>query len=178
MYLVLLEAVNPADTRQPLFLLYDTVPILKNIRNNWLTRANKDLVVYLALDRPSVCAKWNDQVEIENSRQHIVRPTALSLVACNLSFLERQKMKLILDVSNEKAVAARCVNGHSDTAKFVERVTDLYKVVNVKSLKSCILLNYSQFGEFRLSTGLCSHDGPHAWWTRCSSTSITDYRDA
>uniref|UniRef100_A0A1I8JBV1 Transposable element P transposase n=1 Tax=Macrostomum lignano TaxID=282301 RepID=A0A1I8JBV1_9PLAT len=135
-------AKNPADPDQPLFLLYDPVHLMKNIRNNWLTQSFCEIDFQPVIGEPVKRAKWNEITRLEEaSRNHIVRTTRLNPVACRPSPLERQKVSLVLDVFHEKTVAALQLNGYSETADFVERVLNFWTVVNVKSPESHIRLN-------------------------------------
>ncbi|PAA86097.1 hypothetical protein BOX15_Mlig018626g1 [Macrostomum lignano] len=136
------KAANPADPTQPLFLLYDTVHLIKNIRNNWLTQSHGEIDFQLPGEHGSSRAKWSHIVDIEvRSRSHIIRPTTLTSVSCCPTPLERQKVSLVLDVFSEKTVAALQVVRHVDTANFVAKVVDFWKIVNVKTPDAHVLLN-------------------------------------
>ena len=50
-------------------------------------------------------------------------------------------MSLVLNIFNEKTVAALISDGHTDTAKFVANILKFWKIVNVKNPNTYIALN-------------------------------------
>ena len=54
---------------------------------------------------------------------------------------EKQKIQLVANVFNEKIVARVKLNGMSDTALFVELVTRMWKILNIKSPDAARNLN-------------------------------------
>ena len=88
---------SPWQTKDNVFLLYDFVHLMKNIRNNWITEPMKELKFFV--DEEEKVAKWTD---IENlyklESQHLAKMSKLSEVAVYPSPTERQKVSLCLKV--------------------------------------------------------------------------------
>ena len=80
-------------TKDDMFLLFDYVHLLKNIRNNWITEKIQKLSFELNCEQMN--AKWSNikklhQLEINN----LVKMSKLSQVAVRPKPIERQKYQL------------------------------------------------------------------------------------
>lgn len=142
---------NPADALQPLFYVVDAVHLLKYIRNNWLNRKNPASNLYFPLFDLSMNTAHHDPIQwalfkelrelhkLETS-QLLKYSYHLSSKALNPSNLERQNVKLALQVFNE--FVAEALDAHSDlpaflhakeTANFVKIIVQWWKIVDVKT---------------------------------------------
>ena len=117
-----------------LFLLYDPVHLMKNIRNNWLTEKMQTLEFKDPNSGAVVKAKWKDIITIyRNEQANIIKTTQLNHQTLYPSNFDKQKVKLVFNVFNDKTVARLQEQQSNDTAAFVKQVTRLIKIINVKS---------------------------------------------
>ena len=107
---------SPWQTKDNVFLLYDFVHLMKNIRKNWITEPMKELKFFL--DEEEEVAKWTDienQYKLES--QHLLKMSKLSEVAVYPSPIERLKVSLCLKVfCDETVCASKC---HSKMQKIL-----------------------------------------------------------
>lgn len=121
---------HPLDNDKPWFHLFDPVHLLKRIRDNWLTEKLQQLELI-----PGKIAKWKDIIEAaEKEKENLLKTTGLYNAALRPSTFERQNVKHVLAVFNEKVVAQLRLNGHEDTAVTVKLISDWFKFRNVCSL--------------------------------------------
>jgi Transposase protein len=137
---------NPAADA-PLFYVIDPVHILKCIRNNWLNQKDPDqTIVYPNFDNPSeaTCiAKFSSIKKLYNvERNNLVRfANTLNAKSLFPSPIERQNVKLALNIFNEHVVQGLTKLGHSDniphfdsTAAFINIIINWWNIINVKFL--------------------------------------------
>ena len=135
---------KPWLTQDGLFLLFDFVHLLKNIRNNWLTEVMGELVYFDTDDGTQKTAKWyylKRLYEIESKESKgLVRMSDLIEVSVSPRPCERQKVSHCLKVFSEKTFTALLTHpGLSqykdveDTATFIKKVVNWWKIVNVKT---------------------------------------------
>ena len=123
------QAIHPLDENRIWYLLFDPVHILKCIRNNWITeKCHK-----LSIDG-EITGTFDDVREVYAAQKDsILRPTPLTFSSVYPSKLQLQNVQHVLNVFNEKVIAAlRRVNKH-DTANFIEQVLKWWTVMNVSS---------------------------------------------
>lgn len=117
-----------------LFLLYDTVHLMKSFRNNWITEGRQQLLLSVPGLNEPVLGQWEHVCAIEREeRDSPIRCTTLDFVSCHPSPIARQKMKLFLNVFNEKTVAALKIHHKDDTATIINVIVKLWKILNVKN---------------------------------------------
>ena len=115
-----------------LFTLYDPVHLLKNIRNNWMTEKTQSLDFTEPHTKQEVTAKWKDLVDVYKSE--IGCPlTKLDSQTLYPNNFEKQKVALACNVFNEKTVTALKVRNMEGTAAFVQNVTKMWHILNVRS---------------------------------------------
>ena len=137
---------SPANPDDFFFLMYDPVHLLKNIRNNWLS-SHKSTLRYPISDTEFRHAVWKDLSEyFESETLTFTRRSKLSKSAINPSNLEKRKVPLALAVFSEETSAALKTSSSStqswvDTAGFIDKVVQLWKVWNCKSLYQSTRLN-------------------------------------
>lgn len=124
----------------PLFLLYDTIHLFKNIRNNWITEKTRTLTI--TINNENLTGKWADLVSLYDAEKNaIVRRSSLNFQAVHPSILERQKVSLVFNVFSDKTVAALQMDGRNQTAEFISVFRKLLKILNVKTPFEHIHLN-------------------------------------
>ena len=140
---------HPVDKERPLFFMFDSVHILKCIRNNWIK-----LVEQLIKFPPFIGSSPDDTTTVLCAAFNIIRTLhaleadlllkhsyRLSLKAINPSNLEKQNVKLVLQIFNEYLIQAllskgeKCASLYSykEVADIVQIITDWWTVMNVNS---------------------------------------------
>ena len=115
-------------------LFYDTIHLMKNIQNNWITEKTKTLKFLDPYTNEKVIAKWADIVYIHKVEENnFVRQINIDYSTLYPNNFEKQKVQLVVNVFNEKTVACLKIQGKNDTARFVEFVTRMWNILNIKS---------------------------------------------
>ena len=118
------------------FLMYDFVHIMKNLRNNWLTEKLQELS--FMEDGTEYLARWKDiQALYEEDRNSSLRLTKLTHTSVFPKPLQRQSVPLVCQVFHEKTIAAlkalkNTINPQEGTIRFITLVTNWFKMMNVK----------------------------------------------
>ena len=143
---------HPCDNKRPLFFIFDSVRILKCIRNNWLNLKSYDkcfALPHFLLDdistKPSITrhaiASFNFLKQLHNTECESLIKFAyrLSYKALNPSTFERQNVKLALQILNNFTAEALMILGeklkipfYSDTQAFIKIIVTWWNIVNVK----------------------------------------------
>ena len=136
-----------------MFLIYDPVHLVKNLRNNWITEKEKTLEFPVEEEEapdiqtntedvsnpPKKLAMWSHLQQLSRVDQGAqAKLSSLTHAAVSPSNIQKQNVKLVLQVFCDKTVAAlRTCTARSeewvDTALWVEGVLKLWKVFNCKS---------------------------------------------
>ena len=98
-------------------LCFDPTHMLKNIRNNWTTEKTQILEFKDPDSEMVIQAKWSDvksKDEVENS----IKTTKLDYATLHPNNYEKQKVNLVLNVFNEKTIAALTSKHFYETALF------------------------------------------------------------
>ena len=130
----------PNETFKSMFTLYDPVHLVKNIRNNWITERKQELDFKDPTTQVECTAKWNDLVSIYKSEKGCPL-TRLNYQTLYPNNFEKQKVYLACNVFNEKTVAALKVRKMNDTALFVDNITKMWNILNVRSTTAGTRLN-------------------------------------
>ena len=139
---------HPVDPERPLFFMFDSVHILKCIRNNWIRLINQCMMFpcFSALleNTNILCAPFMTIKKLYALESDLLLKHSyqLSMKAINPSTIERQNVKLVLQIFNEYLIEAllsmgeKCasLDSYKDVAEFVRIITDWWTVMNVKSL--------------------------------------------
>ena len=134
---------NPSTDR-PLYLIYDPVHLIKNIRNSWITEKTKKLQFYDDLSVDPKVADWSDLGELFSHEQKtLTRMSKLTKSTLSPNSQEKQNVQLALNVFDLKTAAALEESQHSNeswknTAIFIRLVCQLFKVFNTKSRKASV----------------------------------------
>lgn len=138
----LFKIPHPIDEGQFLYLLFDSVHLIKSIRNNWITEKSQEIAFTPPGKSDTVVAKWSDIADVYRSEcQNPLKRTTLTSMALCPSNFDRQKVSLALQVFNDKTVAALSQDGKEETACFVYHMTRMWKILNVKSTTAHLHLN-------------------------------------
>lgn len=147
---------NPADFTKPLFFLFDSVHLLKCIRNNWLNQKSSAKEMFYPEFRKEICFNETHVASFEALRKlHAIEEHSLlqycksvSLKALYPSNIERQNVKLALQIFNEHVVAAlrtfgikNEVNESLGTAMYIEIILKWWTVCNVQTSFKGVRLN-------------------------------------
>lgn len=134
--------ISPFDANKKLFLLFDTVHLIKNIRNNWLNEKLQTFIFpSLSADVPQRTAKFSDLKYIHENEMHssIKLAPRLSYKTIYPNSFERQNVSLALNVFDEKNVEALKYfefdlgSESAGTVEFISTIKNWWSTVNVKS---------------------------------------------
>ena len=120
-------ATHPLDNRRVWFLLFDTVHLLKCIRNNWISEKCQRL----SLDSNTTASFADVKRLYDEEKDSILKTTRLTQAAVNPSRLQLQNVQHVLRVFNDKVVAALTLRGCLETANFVQTILHWWNIVNV-----------------------------------------------
>jgi hypothetical protein len=129
----------------PVHVFYDTVHIFKNIRNNWINlKDSEKTFIYPSFENDSVYrAKFSVIRNLYKKEVNLVVKKApnLNYKTCYPTHFERQNVKLVANVFNEKTIAA--LNSDDiETVDFIKIILKWWTIVNIKNkLISTIKLN-------------------------------------
>lgn len=132
---------HPCDSSMPLFFLFDSVHLLKCIRNNWLNQKNpiQSFVIPSPSNFQNQCqAKLLSLKElyIKERNQCVKLAPGLSEKVLFPTNLERQNVQLVVRLFDDKNVAAlKTINNTDDvgTVAFLEQIISWWQIVNVKT---------------------------------------------
>lgn len=144
---------HPCNSSSPLFFSFDTVHLLKCIRNNWLNQKDEKQTLQYPPFNNSTC---NQNISLlsasfaclkkihllENNSNNLVKFSyRLHLKALSPTNFERQNVKYVLDVFNEHVIQGLLTLGnvhsianHQSTAEFIRIILNWWNIVSVKSL--------------------------------------------
>ena len=129
----------PNERFEALFTLYDPVHLLKNIRNNWLTEKTQILNFVNPSTNKEVSAKWKDLIKIYESQEGSPQ-TKLNFQTLYPNNFEKQKVSLACNVFHEKTTTALRMQNMDGTADFIENVTRMWHIINIRSTSTGIRL--------------------------------------
>jgi len=130
---------HPCQPDSILFLLYDPVHILKNIRNNWLNEKTKTMF-FFDDDGNLLEASWYPLISLYNHEKSLFSSNSkLTMASISPSKLERQKVALALQIFCDQTVAALRSSSIADgdsftTADFISKIVSFWKLLNCKSV--------------------------------------------
>lgn len=149
---------NPAIPNKPLFYIFDAVHLLKCIRNNWLNQKdNEKTMIFPNFGKFGTSPTHNVNIASFSSlrKLHSVEEQSilkhakyLSIKALYPSSIERQNVKLALQVFNEHVISAlrtigvkKSIDKSLETASFIEIILKWWTVTNVQTNFKGIRLN-------------------------------------
>ena len=87
-------------------------------------------------------ACWSDLVHVyKRDSEGIVKQSKLDFTTLYPNNFDEQKVSLALNIFNEKTVAALRLEGREETARFIELVTRMWNMLNIKSVNAGKRLN-------------------------------------
>ena len=123
------EAEHPLDNQRVWFLLFDSVHILKCIRNNWITEKSQKL----SLDKKTVGSFSDVKSLYDAEKDNVLKSIPLTFSAVFPSKLQLQNAQHVLRVFDERVDASLKLRGARDTAEFIQQVLNFWNVVNVSA---------------------------------------------
>lgn len=138
---------HPVDSNRPLFFILDSVHIFKCVRNNWINKKNETVSMkYPDFDLPNggtvqeasfIALRKFYELEQDKLLKY---GYGLSVKALYPTSFERQNVKLVLQIFNEKIIEGLTLFSKKhgvphvhETAKFIRIILNWWDVVNVKS---------------------------------------------
>jgi hypothetical protein len=134
---------HPCDPQRQLFFLFDSVHLLKCIRNNWINQVDQtlrypdDTTETTGVLCKASFAHLKQLYDSERAAAVKLAP-GLTFTALNPNSLQRQNVGLALRVFNEKLVPALTEYGKlvkcdvTGTQNFITTISRLWKICNVK----------------------------------------------
>ena len=123
----------PNGTFEILFLLFDLTYLFKNIYNNWHTEKLQKLQFIDPDSGDTMVASFKHVKEIYEAEKHLtVRLTGFYFATIYPTNFDKQKVRLTMNVFNDKVVTEVNRRGHSETARFAQLVCRMINVLNVK----------------------------------------------
>ena len=126
----LAEAVHPLDANRVWYLLFDSVHLLKCLRNNWISEKEKKL----SFDGQTVGSFADVEDVYEAEKESVLKTTTLTSSSVYPTRLQLQNVSHVLRVINDRTVAALRLRGKHQTADFIQQVLTWWKMVNVKTI--------------------------------------------
>lgn len=136
---------NPADSSRPLFFVIDSVHIIKNLRNNWINQKPDQCMHYPDFEEEKMrLASFQalKSMHLSEKNKLLQYGYTLSLKALYPTSIERQNVKLALQIFNSNVATALCELGSKkqfesfeDTAAYIQIICRWWDVVNVKTLE-------------------------------------------
>lgn len=140
--------LHPLDSSRRLFFMFDTVHILKCIRNNWQTKRNVNKTLcYTDMNDPSkiLCAQYRHlELVYEKEKECLVKyGHTLSAKVLYPSAIQKQNVGLALKIFNDNNIVAlkhatkdlpNVSQQINETVIFLNVIVNWWKIVNVKSV--------------------------------------------
>ena len=136
---------NPINVDEIIYILFDTVHLLKCIRNNWINDVEKNRFTFPDFSDNTVLlnAVFSDLINIYHMEKESILKDGYKLTWKSLfpNNIDRQNVKLAFKVFDRTTIAALEVLGpHTSklqhwegTAQFISIVLKFWNIVNVKN---------------------------------------------
>ena len=133
------SVAHPLDSSRRLFFMFDSVHLLKSIRNNWINQLDQTLhFPQVVGSTAKACFAYLKQL-YDSERSAIVKlAPSLTFTALHPNNTQRQNVKLALKVFDEKNASALVEFGKtfhfdvSGTQNFILTIIQFWKIMNVK----------------------------------------------
>ncbi|XP_054713596.1 uncharacterized protein LOC129223056 [Uloborus diversus] len=133
---------NRSNDGKQIFILFDTVHIIKSVRNNWINqRTYGNTFTFPSINNSSdlLKAAFSDLVNIYEKEKNALIKYApkLTFEALNPNNFDRQNVSLCLRVFDETNIAAlkALMNDCDGTVEFLTTIINWWKIVNCKSTR-------------------------------------------
>jgi len=130
---------HPLDSSRQLFFMFDSVHLLKSIRNNWVNQIDQTFHLPTVVGSSAKACFAHLKQLYDSERSAIVKlAPGLTYTALHPNNTQRQNVNLALKIFDEKNVAAltefgkRFVCDISGTQNFILTIVQLWKILNVK----------------------------------------------
>lgn len=132
---------HPVNNKRPLFYLFDSVHLLKCIKNNWMNVKPNQIFTFPDFDNFDLkYASFQALIELHNTENNKLLKHGYSLTLKSLfpTNFEKQNVTLALKIFNPFVIQAlltfgsKIKNSH-DTATFLNIILTWWKIVNVKT---------------------------------------------
>ena len=139
---------KPWRTSNNMFLLFDYVHIMKNIRNNWLTEKTGELVY--DDNGTKKTAKWSHITQLFKAEvaDPLLRLSKLTEKSVMPKHTEKQSVPICLQVFCDETATALLTHSATkneenilETVTFIQKVVKFWKIVSVKKKFMDVLLN-------------------------------------
>lgn len=138
------EYQHPNNQSRPLFYAIDSVHIFKNMRNNWINKKDQKMIFpdFQSSDMGKKIADFSSikMMHAKEANQLLKYGYTLSLKALYPTSIERQNVKLALQVFNSNIVVALRelgpqlnLSNYEDTADYLNIICTWWDIVNVKT---------------------------------------------
>ncbi len=108
-------------------LIFDTVHLLKCLRNNWISEKSQTLTF-----DGNLFAKFSDvEYVYQQENMSLLRATPLNRATVYPARLQLQNVKLVVNLFNDKVATCLKLCGRQGTAEFVAVISTWWKIVNV-----------------------------------------------
>lgn len=133
---------NPCHPEKLIFVMFDSVHLYKNLRNNWLNTKDADKTLAyppfrreLEESEPMHQAKFAEIRRLFRSHvgQILKEDHQLSYQVCFPTPFDRQKVHLVAKLFHTSTIAAMRVANCSETANWMQLVNNFFVCFNVKS---------------------------------------------
>lgn len=124
-----------------IFILFDTVHIIKSLRNNWINQRTKNCTLMFPSIKDftnKMSASFSHLIDLyENEKSSVIKfAPKLTFKALNPNNFERQNVALclrIFDSTNEVALKMSNKAELEGTIEFINTITQWWKMVNIKT---------------------------------------------
>ena len=130
---------KPWLTQDGMFLFFDYVHLLKNIRNNWITEKCSELKFYD--NGIEMVAKWEILKSLyKREKDEIIKLSKLTEVSVYPKPIERQKVSHCLKFFCDETIAALKTTTYlpidetNETVIFLEKILKFWKIVSTKEI--------------------------------------------
>ena len=134
------SVVHPLDSSRQLFFMFDSVHLLKSIRNNWINQIDQAFC-FPPVNGNTVKACFAHLKQLYDSERSAIVKLApgLTFTALHPNNTQRQNVKLALKIFDEKNVTALAHFGSrfqfdtNGTRNFILTIMQFWKIMNVKN---------------------------------------------
>lgn len=130
---------NPKYPNRRIAVIYDSVHVLKNFRNNWVNQKDSDLsFFYPNFQNFSIIqqAQFKELRDLYHAEKHkmIKQAPKLNMKTIYPTNFDRQRVGLVLNIIHESTIATLYTLENVDTAQFLEVISIWFTIINNRSI--------------------------------------------